>query len=62
MFYKENEWYAIINAVHSDYCMVAKQFGVDNVDFYAELAKAWLCDEDAKEDKAKKYWEYIVER
>lgn len=56
------EWYAIMNAMYADYCMVAKQFGVDNIDFYAELAKAWLCDEDAVEDKARQYWEHVAER
>lgn len=56
----EAEWYAILNAVYSDYCAVAKTFGVDNLDFYAELANAWLCDEDAVEDKAIMYYKYIV--
>lgn len=28
---------------------------------YAPLAKAWLDDEDAVPDKAKRYFEYIVE-
>lgn len=58
----EAEWYAIMNAMHADYCTVAKMFGVDNVDFYASLANAWLCDADAKEDKARRYWEYVAEK
>ena len=56
------EWYAIMNAMHADYCEVAKMFGVDNIDFYAAMAKAWLCDDDAVEDKARQYWEHIVKR
>ena len=54
------EWYAIMNAMHADYCEVAKMFGVDNIDFYAAMAKAWLCDEDAVEDKARQYLEHVA--
>ena len=56
------EWYAIMNAMHADYCEVAKMFGVDNIDFYAAMAKAWLCDEDAVEDKARQYLEHVATR
>lgn len=56
------EWYAIMNAMHADYFKVAKMFGVDNIDFYAAMAKAWLCDEDAVEDKARQYWEHVAKR
>ena len=54
------EWYAIMNAMHADYFKVAKMFGVDNIDFYAAMAKAWLCDDDAVEDKARQYWEHVA--
>lgn len=54
------EWYAIMNAMHADYFKIAKMFGVDNIDFYAAMAKAWLCDEDAVEDKARQYWEHVA--
>ena len=56
------EWYAIMNAMHADYFKVAKMFGVDNIDFYAAIAKAWLCDEDAVEDKARQYFEHVAKR
>ena len=56
------EWYAIMNAMHADYFKVAKMFGVDNIDFYAAMAKAWLCDEDAVGDKARQYWEHVATR
>lgn len=56
------EWYAIMNAMHADYFKVAKMFGVDNIDFYAAMAKAWLCDDDAVEDKARQYWEHVAKR
>ena len=46
----------------ADYFEVAKMFGVDNIDFYAAMAKAWLCDEDAAEDKTRQYWEHVATR
>lgn len=54
------EFYAVLNAMYSDYSDVAKKHGVNNMDFYADLAKAWLCDKDSVEDKAAAYFEYIV--
>ena len=53
-------FFAVLNAVYSDYYAVAKKHGVNKMDFYADLAKAWLEDEDAVEDKAGKYFQYIV--
>lgn len=58
----QEEWYAILNAMYSDYCRTAKQFGVDNVDFYASMAHDWLDDDDAREGKAERYYCYIVEK
>ncbi len=55
------EFYAIMNAMYSDYCAVAKKFGFDRPEVYAHLAKAFLDDEDAVEDKAAIYFHYIVE-
>lgn len=54
------EFYAVLNAVYSDYCEVAKKHNVHNADFYADLAKAWLNDKDAVPDKAAAYFEYVV--
>lgn len=54
------EFYAILNAMYSDYSDVAKKHGVNNMDFYADLAKAWLNDKDSVEDKAAAYFEYVV--
>lgn len=56
------EFYVILNAVYSDYCKVAKKFGMDRSDFYGELAKAWLMDKDAEEGKAMLYYECIVKK
>lgn len=54
------EFFAVMNAMYSDYCKVAKKYGVDKPEYYAELAKAWLEDKDAVEDKAAKYYKCIV--
>lgn len=55
------EFFAVMNAMYSDYCKVAKKYGVDKPEYYAELAKAWLEDKDAVEGKAKMYYKCIVE-
>lgn len=60
--HKVIEFFAIINAMASDYGKVAKKFGVDKVDFYAELAKAWLDDKDAIPGKAMMYYDCIVRK
>ena len=56
------EFYAIMNAMWSDYSKVADKFGVNNVDFWAELTKAFLTDKDAEPDKAALYYECIVKK
>lgn len=56
-------FYAAMNMVYSDYCMVAKKFSVDSLDFYAALAKAFLDDKDARYHGAEKllrYHKYVV--
>lgn len=61
--YKHNpvEWYAIMNAMFSDYYNVAKKYGVaGNAEFYADLANAWLDDKDSVKDKAAMYYAKIV--
>lgn len=54
------EFYAVMNALYTDYCKVAKKYGVDKVDFWADLAKAFIHDKDAGEGKVKKYYECIA--
>lgn len=54
------EFYAIINAMWSDYGKVAEKYGINTVDFWAEMAKAFLMDKDAMPDKAALYYECIV--
>ncbi len=54
------EFYAAMNMCYSDYCEVARAFGVNSVGFYAELANAFLDDKDANDGKIALYYEYIA--
>ena len=54
------EFWAVMNAMYSDYADVAREFGVHRPEFYAAMAKAWLCDMDAVDDKAKAYYKHVV--
>lgn len=55
------EFWVAMNMMYSDYCKVAKKLGVNSVDFYAEMAKAFLDDKDTGvPDKLMAYYEYIV--
>ena len=49
-----------MNMCYSDYCEVARAFGVNSVGFYAELANAFLDDKDANDGKIALYYEYIA--
>lgn len=35
-------WFAAMNMIYSDYCAVAREFGVDRPDFYARMARAFF--------------------
>ena len=55
----------VMNMRYSDYCAVAKKFGLDRPDFYAELAKAFLNDKDFEgepEEKVYLYYKCIAEQ
>jgi len=54
------EFWAVMNALYSDYSKTAKKHNVNTVDFYADMAKAWLEDSDAVHGKASAYFMYIV--
>lgn len=61
----EDPWkfYATLNAIYSDYSAVFRKHGVgDKLDFYIDMAKAWINDKDAVSDKLSKYYEYIVKK
>jgi hypothetical protein len=54
-----------MNMKYSDYCKVAKKYGVDMPEFYADMAKAFLRDKDfdgKPEEKLYLYYKAIVER
>lgn len=50
------EFYAVLNMMYSDYCAVVKKYGVNQLDFYADLALAWIDDKDAKSGKTALYY------
>ena len=57
------EWNATMNMMYSDYCGVATKYGCGKVEFYADLAKAFLFDKDGPGPEAKlaAYYHGIVE-
>ena len=56
--YGEHIFPLVMNMMYSDYCAVAKKFGLDRPDFYAELAKAFLNDKDFGGEPEEKVWLY----
>jgi hypothetical protein len=56
------EMYPVMNALYSDYCSVLKKWNMNKVDFYVDLACAWLNDSDAVPNKASAYFEHIVKK
>lgn len=54
------EFYATMNMLWSDYGEVARKFGVDKPEFWAELSEAFLVDEDAAPEKLERYYRYVV--
>lgn len=57
------DFYVAVNMMYSDYCKVAKEYGMDKgVEFFAKMAKAFLHDTDAVKDKLVAYWENIVQK
>ena len=56
------EFYAVLNALATDYGKVAKKFGVDRMEYWAEMAKAFMHDKDAKPGKVKLYYECIAKK
>lgn len=55
------DFYIAMNMIYSDYYNAAKKANVNNVDFYVNMAKAFLDDKDVgAEDKLSAYYYYIV--
>ena len=57
-------WNVAMNMMYSDYCYVADKYGVGTVDFYADMAKAFLFDKDGGQpmEKISAYYYAIAER
>lgn len=54
-----------MNKQYSDYCKVAKKYGVDTPEYYADMAKAFLKDKDGAsqgEEKLYVYFKTLVEK
>lgn len=54
------KFWVAMNMVYSDYSKVAKKLNVNNADFYAGMAEAFLEDKDAQADKLERYYEFVV--
>ena len=55
------EFWAAMNATYSDLCGAASKLGMDNDDFYIEIACAlWFHDKDAVDNKLAAYYKNIV--
>lgn len=54
------EFYAVMNAMYSDYYAVAKKHNALNQDFFADMAMAFISDKDAVRNKAAVYYECIA--
>lgn len=56
------QFFAVMNAMYADNYETAKEFGVVRPEFFASLAKAWLKDKDAVEDKISAYVKHVVRK
>lgn len=54
------EFWVAMNAMYSDYYGVAKKMNVNNVDFYAFMAKAFISDKDSQPNRLTNYYEYVA--
>lgn len=55
-------FWVVLNMIYSDDSAVAKEFGVNTIDYYAKMAKAFIEDKDALpiKERLANYYEYIV--
>lgn len=56
-----HEFYAVMNALASDYGKTMAKYGVDKPEIWAELAHDFIKDADTVEDKVGVYFAEIVE-
>ena len=59
---KTEDFWIAMNMMYSDYQGVAKKYGIDKPEFYADMAKSFLTDKDSKQgrEKLEAYYEYVV--
>lgn len=57
-----SDWNVALNMIYSDYCKVAEKHGTNKLDWYADMAKAFLFDRDGggPEKKLSKYYNNVV--
>lgn len=58
--HKPCEFWAVMNALYSDYGKTMAKHGADKPNIWADLAHDWIDDADAVEDKVGRYWRDIV--
>lgn len=56
------EFWAVMNALYSDYYAVAKKHNMLNPDFFADMTMAFINDKDAVKNKSAIYYECIAEK
>lgn len=55
------QFWVTLNMIYSDYSSVAKKHGLGgSLDFYADMAKAFLNDKDAAPNKLSNYYNHVV--
>ena len=54
------EFWVSMNMMYSDYYAVAKKLNINNADFYASMAEAFLKDPDAHENKLARYYSIVA--
>lgn len=58
--YNPLEFWVAMNAVYSDYCGAAKKSNVNNIDFYVNMARAFIDDKDSQPNRLARYYTYIA--
>lgn len=58
--YKPCVFWAVMNSLVTDYGKYFAKIGMDKTDVWAEMAHAWLSDDDAVSDKAAQYYWHVV--
>ena len=56
------EFFAVLNALYTDYGKVARKYGFDRMEVWADLAKSFMHDKDAESGKVKMYYECIAKK